>query len=146
MPMYRVTLPDMHIAKNKARLCYTFLKLPTIKNTCVSIINKKAEATIKPGRIESDKMYAAEFTADNIPSFEEFWNIYRKNRVGITCSASFDDENKARVGITLMPETYDINLSLESQIVISTYSPDSDAYMENFLRELYESYAEDIKS
>lgn len=145
MPMYRVTLPDMHIAKNKARLCYTFLKLPKLYNTNVSIINKQANAMIKPGRIESDKMYAAEFTRENAPSFEEFWNVYRKNRVGITCMASFDGEGLMRVGITLMPETYDINLAPESQIVISTYSPEADNYMDSFLRELYESYGEEIK-
>lgn len=140
MAMYRVTLPDMHIAKNKAKLCYAFMKTEGLKNISVSIINKQANAMIRPGRIESDHMYAAVYTEENIPEFDEFWNVYRKNRVGITCMASFDDAYTIRVGITLMPETYDINLQPESQIVISTYSPEADGYMDDFLIHLYSTY------
>ena len=142
MAMYRVTLPDMHIAKNRARLCYAFMKTPGLKNISVSIISKHAEALIQPGYIQSEHMYAAEYTAENEPqTFDEFWNVYRKNRVGITCMASFDEAYTIRVGVTLMPETYDINLAPESQIVISTYSPEADGYMDSFLRFLYETYA-----
>ncbi|MDO4459266.1 MAG: hypothetical protein Q4C42_04145 [Clostridia bacterium] len=142
MPMYRVTLPDMHIAKNRARLCYAYMKTPGLKNFSVSIISKDAQARLRPGYMESEHMYAATYTEENVPeTFDDFWNIYRKNRVGITCMASFDDAYTIKVGMTLMPETYDINLAPENQIVIATYSPEADEYMDSFLRYLYETYA-----
>ena len=142
MSMYRVTYGEMHIAKEKARMCYAFLNMPMLFNTEVQIISKTAQARLMPGRMESENMYAAEYTAENIPSFADFWNIYRKNRVGVMCLASFDEEGKERVGMTFMPETYDINLAPESQIVITTYSPESDAKMDLFLASLYHQYDE----
>lgn len=140
--MYRVTYGDMHIAKEKAKMCYAFLNMKILYNTEVQIVSKNAQAKLMPGRMESENMYVAEYTAENIPAFSEFWEIYRKNRVGVMCLASFDAEGKERVGMTFMPETYDINLAPEAQIVISTYSPESDAKMDYFLADLYHTYDE----
>lgn len=142
MSMYKVQYGDMHIAKERAKMCYCFLKMPILFDPVVSIISKGAQAELKPGYMQSENMFAAQYGYDSAETFDEFWQVYRKQRVGITCMASFDEEDKIQVGMTMMPETYDINLKPENQIVITTYSPEADEKMDYFLASLYKLYDE----
>jgi len=135
MKQYKITHGNMNISKERAKMCYAFLKVKSLHIPEAGIY-KKNPTEYQPGYVFPKDLFVKKYGfKEPIPTWKEFWAVYRKNRSGISCTASFDEEDSQRVGITLLPETRELPGNL--QIIINIYSDYNDT---TFLKELYDEY------